>query len=263
MNLILPTRVKEARKFEYIQYLSPQCHNDVLINQARKILAGKPRNLWVDRENEGWLYRRRIIKDIRCNLMLGWLKKIAKHTPIVLVIRHPLQVVFSWQRLGWGREVRGTRSDFDIITGQQSLLNDFPFISDVMKRINPQDFVEKVVFQWCIFHLIPSQHLNNNEAYTLFYENLLIDPDKEVVRLFQYLNKPFNKDKLREAIRHPSSTNFFKRDINKEKNHLLTGWKNEFSKKQIQRTTHILTAFGLNDIYDRNGYPTGAQFFKE
>ena len=89
------------------------------------------------------LYRRRIIKDIRCNFMLGWLKRVANNAPIVLMIRHPLQIVSSWSRLGWGKEALGHRSDFDIITSQESLMNDFPIIRDVMKRVDLQDYVER------------------------------------------------------------------------------------------------------------------------
>jgi hypothetical protein len=256
-----PKKVKEAKAFEYIQYLSPQSNNEGLTKQAKAILAGKPRNLWVDRANQRILYRRRIIKDIRCNLMLGWLKQIAPNLPIVIMIRHPLQVASSWLKLGWGKEALGNRSDVDIITSQRSLLNDFPIIDDVMKRIDLQDVVENIIFEWSIYHLIPSQHLKTNEAYTLFFESLLTNFGNESIRLFQYLDTPFNPDKLLKTKRKSSSTNVLGRDFNKDQPRLLAGWRDEFSTKQIQRADYILSAFELNDIYDKKGYPTGAPFF--
>ena len=257
-----PAKVKQAKEFEYIQYLSPHCDNAILINQAKKILAGKIRNNWVDRDNNRLFYRRRIIKEIRCNLMLGWLKKRA-NPPIVLMIRHPLQIVSSWSKLGWGKEACGSRSDLDIILSQQSLLKDFPLISDVMKQIKHSDFVEKIVFQWCIFHFIPIQQLTKDEAHTLFYENLLNDPDNEVARLFQYLSKPFDNSKLRKAMKTTSSTNFLGRDFNEDQSRLKNSWMEEFSTKQIQRANYILAAFGLDDIYDKDGYPTSSQVFRD
>jgi hypothetical protein len=259
-----PAKVKEAMGFEYIQYLSPLCINEILTRQAKTILMGNIQNDWVDRDNNRELYRRRIIKDIRCNLMLGWLKKVANNPPVVLVIRHPLQVVSSWSKLGWGgKESLGNRSDLDVIMSQESLLNDFPIISDVIERIDPQDFVQRIVFQWCIFHLIPSHHLKKHEAYALFYENLIIDQDNELIKLFHYLNKLFDRNMLGEAMRKSSSTNFLCRDFNKEQSQLLNSWKDEFSTQQIQSADYILAAFGLNDIYDKNGYPTGAHLFRD
>ena len=258
-----PANVKESKGFEYIQYLNPRCNNAILTNQARIILAGTVRNNWVDKYNNRLFYRRRIIKDIRCNLMLGWLKRVANNPPIVLMIRHPLQIASSWSKLGWEKEALGNRNDFDIITSQESLLNDFPIISNVMKRIDKQDFVENIVFQWCIYQLIPSHHLKRNEVHALYYENLLTEPDNEAVRLFHYLNKPFDQHKLHKAIKKPSITNFLGRDFNKDQTYLLNSWKDYFSAKQIRRTNYILATFGLENIYDKDGYPTGAQVFSD
>lgn len=258
-----PGKVKEADGFEYIQYLNPRCNNAVLANQAKRILAGNIRNNWVDRDNNRLFYRRRIIKEIRCNLMLGWLKKVANNPPTVLMIRHPLQVASSWLKLRWGKKELGKRNDFDIMTSQESLLDDFPIIGDLMKWIDPQDSLEKIVFQWCIYYLIPSHHLKKHEVCCLFYENLLIDPDNEIVRLFRYLNIPLNKHRLHKSMKKSSGTNFIGRDFNKDQSFLLNSWKDEFSIKQLRRAGYILEAFGLHDIYDKNGYPRGAQLFKE
>lgn len=257
-----PTRVKQAREFEYIQYLNPDCDNEIFINQAETILAGKVHNNWVDRDNKRLFYRRRIIKDIRCNLMLGWLKKIA-NPPVILLIRHPLQIVSSWFKLGWGKEAGGRRSDFDIITSQQSLLKDYPIISDVMKWIEPEEFVENIVFGWCVHHFIPIQQLKKDEAHVVFYENLLIDSENEVSRLFHYLDKPFDNRKLRNALKNSSSTNFLGRDFSKDQSRLQSSWKEEFSAQQIQRTNSILAAFGLDTIYDKDGIPTSSQILRD
>ena len=93
-------------------------------------------------------------------------------------------------------------------------MRDFPVIADVMKRIDPQDFVENMVFQWCIHYLVPSHHLTTDQAYALFYERLLCDSDTEITGLFQYLNRPFDPCKLGKVMKHSSSTNFLGRDFN-------------------------------------------------
>ena len=256
----LPAKVEQAKGFEYIQYLNPD-HNDVVIaNQARSILAGKIRNNWVDRDNSRLFYRHRLLKDIRCNLMIGWLKKVANNPPIVLMIRHPLQIVSSWKKLGWGKEALGSRSDFDIIISQESLLKDFPIINEVMKEINREDFIQNIVFQWCIYHLIPSKYLKKHDAYALYYENLITDSDNEITKLFHYLDRPFNKEKVTDKMGKASSTNFQQRNFSLK--NTLNSWRQEFSTRQIERANYILTAFGLDEIYDDNGLPTGADVFK-
>ena len=166
-------------------------------------------------------------------------------------------------KLGWGKDVSSNRSDFDIITSQESLLRDFPAISDIMKKINPKDFIDNIIFQWCIYHFVPLHHLKSHEAYVLFYENLLIDPDNELIKLFHYLNKPFNRQKLHKVMKKPSSTNLLRRKVIKDQSHLLNGWKDNYSAQQIKRANYILAAFGLDHIYDKNGYPVSNQIFKD
>lgn len=251
--------VKEAEGFQYIQYLSPHSTDPLLTDRARLILAGKVRHEWVDKNIHRIFYRRRIVKEIRCNLMLGWLKKIANHPPIVLVIRHPLQIAASWRKLQWTREQLG----IDSILSQKTLLRDFSVIADVQKRIDPQDFVENIVFQWCIVHLVPSLHLKQNEAYAIFYENLLAEPAHELPRLFQYLKKPFSRKILPQILSKPSWTNWLERDFKQDRSSLLNSWKDEFSMQQKRKADSILAAFALDHIYDKNGFPTGIPFFRD
>ena len=159
-----------------------------------------------------------------------------------------------------GKEAMGNRSDFDIITSKKSLLNDFPIISEVMEEIDREDYVQNIVFQWCIYHLIPSEHLKKSDAHALYYENLLTDLDNELVKLFHYLDKPFDMQELKDRTGKASSTNFLERNFSQD--NTQNSWKEEFSASQIQKADSILAAFGLDDLYDNNGLPTGAEIFK-
>ena len=121
--------------------------------------------------------------------MLGWLKEIAPWIPIILMIRHPLQVISSWVKLGWGKEAKGERMDYDIVTSQNDLLNDFSIIKKAIYEVNPQNHFERLIFLWCIYHYVPFNQLKSGEAYILFYENLIIQPENEIQKLFKFLNK--------------------------------------------------------------------------
>ncbi|QJR81958.1 hypothetical protein CA267_014960 [Alteromonas pelagimontana] len=250
-----PTKVKEANKFEYIQYLNPEETDETLEKQARTILAGKVRNSWVDRDNHKFFYYKRIIKDIRCNLMLGWLKKLSKDLPIILPIRHPLQVVSSWSNLGWGKETEGNRSDFEIIMSQQKLLSDFPLIKKAAESIDSSDFVERTVFLWCVFYYVPLQQLKPAQFHIVYYENLIIEYESEVRKLFRYLEKPFNLTLIEKSLNRSSSTNFLKRDFETDQAQLIEGWKSTFTTEQIEKAQHLLAMFKLDALYTNDGYP--------
>ncbi len=251
-----PVKVKEAEGFEQIQYLNPKDNNKWLRTKALEILSGNIEpNSWTDRDVFETSNNSIIIKDIRCNLMIGWLQKISKFPPTVLLIRHPLQIVSSWKKLGWGNQPFAVRNGLELITSQKSLLKDFPIINDILDKIDKDDYVENIVFRWCVFHLVPLKHLNSRKSYVLFYENLINDFNKEVGLLFQYLDKPLSLNRFEELSITPSSTNFNNRNFKNSKSSLVNSWKNEYSKKQIQRATFIINAFGLGYIYDDQGNP--------
>lgn len=251
-----PNKVKEAKQFKHIQYLNPNIKNDALASQALLILSGQiEANKWTDRDDLNDKSNSLIIKDIRCNLMLGWLQKIAKYPPTILVIRHPLQIVSSWRKLGWGNEALGTRSGLDIIISQKKLLIDFPIIKKVLKEINPENYIENIVFRWCIFHLVPLAHLKHNKTYFLYYENLINDYANEVSKIFKYLGKPYSLDALINMEIIPSKTNFNNRNFKNNKSSLVNGWKDEFSIDQIRKSSAIINSFNLGDLYDEDGNP--------
>lgn len=250
-----PAKVSAAKNFEYIQYLNSNYKNSILTKKAQKILAGRVRNYWVNKNNSGIIYHKRIIKDIRTNLMLGWLKSQDLNIPIILVIRHPLQVVSSWLKLGWGKEALGNRFDFDIIFSQQSLLDDFPVITEVLNKFKPQSMFEKLVFQWCVFYYVPLQQLKTGDAFLLFYENILTQPLIEIAKMFQYIGRTFNRQDVEAILPKSSCTNYLNRDFIKDQSLLLNSWNSEFSHQQIQWTINVLKAFGLDSLYDQNGLP--------
>jgi hypothetical protein len=125
-----------------------------------------------------------------------------------------------------------------------------------MKKIDQHDFIERTVFIWCVYFLVPARHLSKNDAHVVFYESLLTDSENQVETLFRYLNRKYNKAQVENTMKKASKTNALKRDFKKDHIRLINGWKDTFSIKQIQRTNYILSAFGLGKLYDNCGYPT-------
>ncbi|MBI1249796.1 hypothetical protein GC197_18370, partial [bacterium] len=189
----LAARTPEAQAFRYCQYVAPGTSDEVLESAARAILAGKVSNSWIDRDNLPGTYRKRLVKDIRCNLMLGWLAELSSR-PIVLIIRHPLQVAHSWLRLGWGKEADGSQDVFDLIVSQSPLLEDFPLIKQIAPTIAQADFYLRIVFLWCVFHYVPRHHLRAGQAHVVFYESLLQNRLEPLESLFEFLKIEFDQE---------------------------------------------------------------------
>lgn len=256
-----PAKVSAASGFEYIQYMRTDDHNPQLTDATRKIFAGKIRNRWVDQDNRKIFYQRRMIKDIRCNLMAAWVRDAVPCKKVVVLIRHPLQVALSWRKLGWGQEAIGEKSDFEIIMSQQRLLEDFPIIKTIAEQIDCNHLLERLIFQWGVFYLVPISQFRRKEACFLFYENLLTDPERECDKLFRYLDQTYSWPQVKKVISQESSTNFLNRSVARDYNRLFCGWQSEFSESEIDRANEILSMFGFAEVYDDRGLPSAGNVF--
>lgn len=251
----LPSKVKTAGVFKTNQYLRPENRDPALTRHAKKILSGSFRSRWSDWGNRKFISTRRIVKDVRTNLMLKWLLELRPGMPTLFLIRHPLSIHASWKKLGWGRGTAAKSGDFEEVIGQAELLADYPLVANGLARISPADYFEKSIFLWGILHYVPFRQLVSQDCLFVFYENLVLKPEEELGRIFSHLNRPFDFPSLRHKIRAPSKTNYHDKDFSVAPESLIQGWKKEFSKEEISRSLEILDIFGLNRLYDENGFP--------
>src|SRR5215210_4172710 len=147
-----PREVGPFGHFRTKQYLRPDDRREEYLRPARLALTGGLRDPWVDRFNGRILARRRLIKDIRANLLLGW--------------RHDLSETME----------------------QQELVEDFLLPMEPEIRAARDDF-ERHLFLWCIDNYVPLMQLGPVKAHLIFYENLLARPDAELRSLFASLGE--------------------------------------------------------------------------
>ena len=253
----LRQRVKEAAGFEYLQYLPPRFDNPALARAAQAILSGSLCNPWVDRENKRVIYFRRLVKDVRCNLMLKWLSGIAPRMRVVLVVRNPFSVANSWLRLGWGKVPGSEETDVNVILAQSALRAAFPLIDEVCAKIDYDDPFQRLILEWGILHYVPFHQFNRGDLCVVHYERLLLHFADEIERLFRFLNTspapPVHH--YNNQNQYASSTNWLKRDFAGDKHVLMSEWKSTFSKEQVKKADEILAAFSLDNIYDGDGLP--------
>ena len=192
-----------------------------------------------------------MIKDIRANLMLGWIHANFPEMPIVFLLRHPCAVANSKIKLGW-------KPDINDLLSQKDLVGDFlePFEDEM--RSAKTDF-ERHVFSWCVENYVPLAQLKRGEVYLAFYENLSENPKDEVGRLFAFMGKDFDESIL-ERMKKPSL-------LSREGSAVVSGerladnWRKHVTTAQLERTIEILGLFGLDAVYSEKPMPdTGGAF---
>jgi hypothetical protein len=240
-------RVAEAKDFTFPTYIGP--NDQATTNQllgATKIIKGNVRSIWIDKENKTLFPKGRMIKDIRVNFFLKWLKIKFPKIKVILLLRHPCSVVTSWLNAGFGG-------------GEQSLIK-LMANQDVLKIIGPQaqqryksitsDF-ERLIFFWCLHYKIPLSHLDAEDFHLVFYENLVTNPKFEIRNLFKFMQREYDESKVLLSMSRPSSTTKKTAEEFKADSIKINQWHNKLTEKEVDLAYEILSCFGFDKIYDR------------
>ena len=239
--------VEAYSQLHYYQYMRPTDRNELLSSYCRGIFTGTIRHPWIDQQVESFAPDYRIIKAVRANLFLKWVRNEFPEVSILFIMRHPCAVVLSWMKLNWNAE-----KDIERLLAQPMLIQDF--LVDHMDVIRRAEYPEeKQAIIWCVNNLIPIEQFRGSRLHVVFYENLCLLPDTEVAGLFRAINQPYNKDVL-TMLPKPSTTSHSASAIITGKD-MVERWRTELDKEQIQRIKSIVSAFGLDHIYGDSAIP--------
>jgi hypothetical protein len=237
-----PERLPLLRGFRRGQYLGPDDRREECLGPARKILSGGLRHPWTDRFHRVFVARRRLIKDIRANLLLGWMRANFPGMPVILLLRHPCAVAASKLALGWKDNLAGMMAQKDLVEDHLR-----PFEDEIL---GANTNFERHVFQWCVENYVPLRQLPPDDAHLLFYEQLLADPEQEIPRLFAFLGRDFDEG-VYEVLKRPSPLS---RD-GTAGSRGLHGWRDAVGEARTQRAVEILGLFGLDRVYGNGPMP--------
>lgn len=233
-------KVRECEGFRRRQYLRPGDRREAYLGPARKILSGEVGNSWVDRFHRTFVARRRIVKDVRANLMLGWLAKNFPKTPIVLILRHPCAVAESQMALGWKDILNETMQQQDLVQDHLKPMQE--------KILAAKDPFERRVFLWCVENYVPLRQIAPGRIHVTFYEHLVADPEPELQRIFDHLGEIFDDDIL-QKLRSPSP-------VSRERTIGSTdAWCHTVPQESRKRVGEILALFGLDRVYGEGPMP--------
>jgi hypothetical protein len=243
-----PGRVGAVSHFGAKQYLRPDDRRPEFLEAARSIVCGRVRGGWTDKFHRKFVARRRLIKDIRANLLLAWLRANFPGMPIILLLRHPCAVAESKMKLGW-------RPDLEAFLSQGELMEDFLGPFEPAMRGARTDF-ERHVLVWCAENYVPLKQFAPGEVHVCFYEDFCESPGEEVGRLFAFLGEKFDRTVL-EKMKRPSS-------LSRTGSAVLSGgrssdgWVGAVPEGRRERAVELLSLFGLDAIYGRDPMPDPA-----
>jgi hypothetical protein len=233
-----PDKVGICENFGRKQYLRSGDRREEYLGPARTILTGGLRSFWTDRFNEKLVARRRLIKDIRANLLLGWMRANFPGMPIVLLLRHPCAVVTSQRALGW-RDVLSETME------QEELVEDFLVPMEAEIRAARGGF-ERRLFTWCIENYVPLKQFEPGEIHLCFYEDFLTRPELELRRLFSFLGEDFD-ERVYPLLNRPSPLS--------RQAASMDAWQRSVTGHQLERAVEILGLFGLDRVYGEAPMP--------
>ena len=110
-------KTRGLRHLPYRNYLSSEDQDEQIFKGVDKILRGRFRNKWLDRDNQCHFPKKRFIKAIRSNWMLSWIKQNFPEVKQVFLLRNPFSVADSFIRMG------RTADNLDIILKNELLVN--------------------------------------------------------------------------------------------------------------------------------------------
>ncbi len=237
-----PERSDLCNFFEKRQYLRPNTNYPKYLYSANQIISGKVRSHFLDRYNAKFLCRKRMVKDVQTNLLLGWINQNFKKTKILLTIRHPCAVANSWLKLNWEPLV-------DVYLNQKELVEDYlkEFEKDIKKA---ETKYEKLLYMWCIEYYVPLQQKRNNllEMKQILYEDLCRNFEQTIRSVYEYIEEKHSPS-LYEMKDKPSyTTRPFAAIL--QKTNLLHSWKDSLTKKQIKQARDITSLFELEKMYE-------------
>lgn len=201
-------RVKEANGIGKRPYLRPGDDDIQLVPIINKIINGKIRHRWVDRYNNSFYYKHRMLKDIRANLLLCWIAENIKGVKILFLIRNPFNVVASQLRQGWELEL-------SFFFGQERLVADFLKPHEQLLSCVSTPYEQAFAF-WCIENYVPLIQIDRSKPENVLvikYEKLLTGGEEAFIPLFKFFDIPLPQD-LSSLMKKPSRVADAEKQIN-------------------------------------------------
>lgn len=238
--------VRELADNRY-QFLQPADSSPVLAGAFSDLLEGRIKRAWCDQFNPTmqFTYRRRLLKEVRINLLLPWLTGNFPNLKYFLLLRHPAAVVQSQLLGGWNLSSERLHA--------QQCLDDDELLRELGKYKWPTEgFVSNMIF-WAMENLVAVQAAIRSKALIVFYESLCRDPASELKRIEQYLECAIPESAMAGINRASWSSSNEVGDYSLEQK--IGKWRGAISTQNLNEMLEILEITGLKELYGDDLYP--------
>jgi hypothetical protein len=227
------------------QYVRPDVTEGRHADLIRTMLAGRIADPWIDQFNTRRFATRRLIKDIRINFLLTWIRTHQPEIPVVFLLRHPIPTALSQLKMGWPPEFRP-------FLEQPELMADFlePFRGDMEAARDP---FEARILLWCLMNWVPLRQFAAGGLHVIFYEDLCKRQAAVLPGLFAHIGVR-HTDWVLDTLWKPSALTIGASSIAKGEDP-VESWPDQVTPDQVAAAMRILRRFGMDRIYGEATMP--------
>lgn len=233
-------RVPEARVFANGQYLRREDADPRYVDPMTKILTGRMRNPWADHLNHAVVARRRLVKEIRANLLVPWLVDRFPGMPVVLLVRHPLGVASSRRELGWSDHLGDALGQPDLVADHLD-----PEQERFLRGLT--DPFARTVAQAGLEMLVALRMSTPQEVLAVTYEGLVTEPRVQAERVLRHVGQEPDAA-LDAALDRPSHLSRSDSAVNTGADR-ASAWTSRVDADDRARSLEVLQCLGIGEIY--------------
>jgi hypothetical protein len=100
---------------------------------------------------------------------------------------------------------------------------------------------------------VPLRQFKDGELLVMFYEDLCVQPEMELRRMFDFISEPFMPE-VADVVRKPSALSR-KQSAIFSGDDLVKSWQKDIIPQQAEKAEELLGIFGLGGIYGKEPMP--------
>lgn|GEM_PF-5294327 len=233
--------VKRAKEVDLPIYLSKDDTTTEYKRFFTDIIKGNLSNNWIDRENKAGVYSKRLIKVVRANMLLPWIVSNFPNLKVILLLRNPISVIESWNRLNFGDGHKLRES----ILLYEEVAKSIP--DKLLKSyVEENDPFLLSIYYWCIYNSFAVHQRESLSFICVKYEDVVGRNSLVFDKVYEFTG--VNLCLLEEEFY--SKTSSSSREQKGGLQEILQKSKDKLGRQRLIQAQHIIEHFEMNHLYN-------------
>jgi hypothetical protein len=255
--------VPKTLNFGWRPLIKPDDANPVFVKLFTDIFTFRIYNKWTTK----FLTVKRLLtskfvitKFVRANQLLPWFAVHFKDAFLIkpiLLVRHPIPNCLSQLKTFQNIKPEEATKKFKAprkFNVPRGLNNDrFDPHIDFITSLN--SILERTIAVWCVNNVGVIQHKNKQDWNLLFYEDLMLDPQGEVLKILKESNLEMDENIFVNFDFGKASASNYKRDYKKDTQLQLGSFLNRLDKDYLQKIQRIFDYFEFSTYNAFGAFP--------